>query len=214
VPSLLTQVEPSDLAYTLSIDGIALPSQVHGLPYRLNPGSHSVRVEGAGYEPSVQQVTLRDEEHQTLTVRLTAKPTVAVAPVDAAYHAPMASRTEPLDNHSSGDGGGRVRAIIGFGVGGSALVAGSITGILSLSQASDIKRECDGNTCSSSQREALSSATTLANVANICLPIGVIGIAYGLYELLSLPSGRSKPEHASGVQLDFTGTSATLRGSL
>lgn len=218
VPALVTQVQPRGAAYSLSIDGVAVPTPVHGLPYRLNPGAHSVRVEAAGYAPETRQVALGDGETQTLPLTLVQDPEAATngqaAGYESQHHVSAELLQSPRDAAPSDPASaGRVRAIVGLSVGGAALLAGSIGGILSLSQTSGLKRDCMDNKCDASSQSTLTSANTLANVANVCLPIGIVGIAYGLYELLTLPSAPTQ-ERSGTVRLDFTGAGATLRGTL
>jgi hypothetical protein len=107
-----------------------------------------------------------------------------------------------------------LRSIIGFSIGGVALAVGAVTGIVSLSKVSDLKTRCPNDVCSMSDRDKLSSAITLGNVSNIALPIGVIGLAWGVYELISLPSSPTKPRASSGLRLELTGTGAAIHGAL
>jgi hypothetical protein len=218
VPSLKTMVEPSDADYTLSIDGATVPAQARGVAYRANPGSHSVRVEAAGYAALNRQVTLVEGQSQTITVRLTPLapivPSSAVAgPERSAPFATSAASSGSGDDSGSDPGaGGRVRGIIGLSVGGAALVAGGVAGAHSLVKTNHERERCDDHTrCDAS---ALSSANTLANVANVAIPLGVIGIAYGLYELLTLPSARNERAQRHGLQLSIHDTSLVLRGEL
>ena len=83
-----------------------------------------------------------------------------------------------------------------------------------MSMGADVKKDCMRNLCDPSQRGTLSTANTLANVSNVTLAVGVLGIAYGLYELLTLPSAEASAERAGATHFDFTGTGAVLRGSL
>ena len=218
VPAIKIEVQPAHVTYTAHVDGAKLPAQVRGLPYKLNPGAHTVRIDSPGNASETREVALDDGETRTVSVSL--RP---VAPAPAAQPQPVAAGAIGPDSASSDAAdrdvqaradAGRVRGIVGLSVGGVALAVGTITGFLSLSQASDVKENCQGNLCAPSERSALSTANTLANVANISLPLGVIGVAYGLYELLTLPSAARASEHASALQFDVTGTGVMLRGAL
>ena len=111
-------------------------------------------------------------------------------------------------------GPGKVRAAIALSVGGVALATGVVTGLMSLSKISAIKEDCDGTRCPPSKKSDKASANTLANVANVTIPLGVIGIAYGLFELFTLPSAREAEAKQSRVQIELTGLGAVVRGSL
>ena len=213
VPSLKVDVQPGALAYTVSIDGVTLPAEIGKLPYKVNPGQHSLRVEAAGYVTANRQVTLNDGETQTVSVMLAPQPLAATAPTgtEGAPTTNASLRDHTLDDRRDA---ARLRGVIGLGVGGASFLAGTVTGIMALGMGSDVKKHCEGNLCDNSQSGNLSTANTLANVSNITLPIGVIGIAYGLYELLTMPSAPSEAEQASGTYFEFTGTGAQLRGTL
>jgi hypothetical protein len=215
VPAVKAEVQPSGAQYTVSIDGVSLPAEIGSLPYKVNPGPHSLRVDAPGYVTANRQVTLTDGETQTASIVLTPQPTATVSePVTPAgaplVAASLTGRDQDLEDRRDA---ARLRGLIGLSVGGAAFIAGTVTGIMTLSMGSDVKEDCKNNLCSPSQSGALSTANTLANVSNITLPIGVIGIAYGLYELLTMPSAAAK-ERASGAHFEFTGTGAVLRGSL
>ena len=215
VPALKADVQPSGAQATVSIDGVTLPAEIGSLPYKVNPGPHSLRVDAPGYVTAHRQVSLNDGETQTVSILLTPQPTAAVAQEVASstgslVTASSAGRDQDIEGRRDA---ARLRGVIGLGIGGAALIAGTVTGIMTLSMGADVKESCMSNLCDPSQRGTLSTANTLANVSNITLPIGIIGIAYGLYELLTMPSAPAK-ERASGVQLQFTGTGAVLRGSL
>jgi hypothetical protein len=217
VPSVKAEVQPSDAPYTVSVDGTALPAQVGGLPYKVNPGQHNVRVEAPGYVTVNRQVALNDGEIQTVAIQLVPQPQTAAAQVtDTSASSQLVAAGDSTRDRALQDraDAGKLRGVIGLSVGGAAFVAGSVTGIMAMSLGSDIRSECSKNACSPAQRDSLSTANTLANVSNISLPIGVIGIAYGLYELLTLPSTQRSSERASALQLELTGTGAVLRGSL
>lgn len=215
VPSVKVDVQPAGLSYTVSIDGVGLPAEIGKLPYKVNPGPHSLRVDAAGYDTAHRQVTLTDGETQTVSILLVQQPLAATpqttSPGSQLPAASITGRDQALDDARDA---GRLRGMIGLGVGGASFVAGTLTGVMALSMGSDVKGHCDNNLCDPSQRDSLSTANTLANISNITLPIGLVGIAYGLYELLTLPSAQPAAERASGTHFEFTGTGAVLRGTL
>jgi hypothetical protein len=215
VPSIKTLVAPAEVVYSGTLDGIALPSEARLVAFRTNPGLHTVRIEAPGYAPQTRQVTLAEREAETVKVDL--QPTAAeiasppnAAGTSAAASVPTAPASDPVDPAASG----RTPGIVGLSVGGALLVAGTVTGVMSIVQTSHEKDTCPADHCSTSQQDALSTANTLANVANVCVPLGVLGIAYGLYELLTLPDSPRTVARSGGVDVVLTGTGAVLRGSL
>jgi hypothetical protein len=99
---------------------------------------------------------------------------------------------EPTRDEDEGAKAARLRGFIGLGVGGAFLIAGGVTGVMSLVQTSDIEDRCAGERCPRGERDAISRANTLANLSNVGLALGVVGVGYGLFELLV--NGRSRGE--------------------
>jgi len=219
IPALKTEVRPGDARYTLSIDGVVLPAAANLVPFRANPGNHSVRIEAPGFRAESRHVVLTEGQTYTLSVVLTPAPeSVAEAPKpNADPNKPRLDewseryRVEELQARANA---GRVRGILALGLGGSVLAVGAVTGVMSIVKTNHEKQACVDGACKVSQRDALSSANTLANISNITIPIGLLGIAYGVYELLTLPNVDRKPEHAQGIRVDVIGTYAVVRGSL
>jgi hypothetical protein len=94
---------------------------------------------------------------------------------------------------------GRVRGTVGLGLGAAALLTGAVTGLFSASITSTEKSRCNDGHCPLGSSGPLSDATTLANASNVSFAVGGIAVAYGLYELLTLPSAapQEKAEKAS-----------------
>jgi hypothetical protein len=212
VPSVRVAVVPADAAYTLTIDAVTLPIDARGAPYRCNPGKHSLRVEAPGYAPRTLPFEL--SEGQLFAPSLTLQPLMSTTPVAVAHSAVSAPEGSAADGGGDASFAGRTRAIVGFSVGGVALIAGSVAGIVSASRTSSLKEACPNDACGPRQRSALSSSNTLANLANIAIPLGVIGVGYGVFELLSLPGPNAERANEGSLHVAMTGTGAVIGGSL
>lgn len=206
VPTITVSVTPADSDYTVTIDDTRLPRQARDIAFRTNPGTHTVSVELPGSPPQERLVSL--VEGQATTVPFT------FAPRTRATLQPAEPRSTQHNPHADEDParGGRTRSIIGFSLGGAALLGGAAAGVISILQVNDLKGRCPDNRCSPEDRDELQTANTLANVANIAVPIGVIGLAWGLYELLTLPSTEAKPTAAAPLRLELTTSGAALSG--
>jgi hypothetical protein len=220
VPSFVLEVTPAQIEYRVSIDGATLPPAARGIGFKVNPGVHSVVVEANGFHGQSLQITLAEAQHFQVPVTLQPAPQLApqqqaFAPAPQSWQQQQQPPPPPRvdDRPASARDSGRVRGIIGLSVGGVALLTGSVAGVISLVKTSNEKDKCQGDHCFVSQKDALSSATTWANVSNIGLGLGVLGIGYGLYELLTLPA-EPESSHARGLKLELTGTGAQLRGEL
>jgi hypothetical protein len=191
--------------YTLRIDGVEVPERAHKLRFRTNPGDHEVEVEASGYLHAKQIFTLAEGVHQLFQITLS--PVPAAPPPTAAAPAPA---PHPEDQAQ------RVRGYVALAIGGGVMTLGAITGVMSFTETSNAKRDCPGDVCPDRLRDSLETADTLANVANVALPLGLLGVAYGMYELLTLPE-RPEPKPAQSqlsLQIDARGAYATLRGAL
>lgn len=215
VPALETEVLPNT-EYSLIIDGVMLPAEARNLPFKANPGPHNVRVEAPGYGAENRQVSLTEGEVQTLTIVLTPLPNVVPPQAVAQASVSLLKPNSASIRSDVGDpaAAGRVRGVVGLGLGGAALGFGVVTGLMSASKTNQAKAHCEQDRCDASQRRTLASANTLANVANFAIPVGVLGIAYGLFELLTLPSARTEVASANSIAFDLSPHGVTLRGSL
>jgi hypothetical protein len=207
VPAITVTVTPADSDYTVTIDDTRLPKQARDIAFRTNPGAHKVSVELPGSPPQKRMITL--VEGQATTVPFTFAPRTTPAPRPAENRS---TQQIPLADEDPARGG-RIRSIIGFSVGGAGLLSGAAAGVISFVQVNDLKGRCPDNRCSPEDRDELQTANTLANVANVALPIGVIGLAWGLYELLTLPSSPAKPMAEAALRLELTTTGAAVSGT-
>ena len=206
VPSITVSVTPANSAHTVTIDGARLPKEARDIAFRTNPGTHTVVVELPGSPAQERVVTLVAGQATTVPFTFTQR-VAASAPPPATAAGSQLADTDPAR-------GGRIRSIIGFSVGGAALLAGAATGVISIVQVNDLKSRCPNDRCSPADRDKLDTAITLGNVSNIALPIGVIGLAWGLYELLTLPSAPPKSQAATSLRFELTATGAALHGTL
>jgi hypothetical protein len=217
VPSLSTTVTPAGIPYTLTIDNVKLPTDARLVAYKVDPGVHTVIVAAPGYSSQTRQVTLTERHDESITFELIAQPVAAGSGGGEPSPASAAATLESPDfgappQTDDPAGPGRVRGVIGLGVGGAALIAGGICGVISLVKTSSEKDKCEAGHC---DRDGLSSANTLANVANIAIPVGVLGVAYGLFELLTLPSKHEhEPEARASFHFDITGLGANVKAEL
>lgn len=199
---------------TLELDGAAVAD--HDL-WAL-PGSHTLTVRAFGHQPNTVAVTFDAGREQQLSVSLSPLPprsasVAAVTPAEPVRSEPDAPAPSVARDDTRADpaAAGITRAVIGLSIGGAALIAGGVTGYISATKTADVKERCDQGHCPLDSRDALSRANTLANVSNISFAVAAVGVAYGIFELLTLPD--AEPERAqASVRLDLTGTGVLLRG--
>jgi hypothetical protein len=194
IPSIQIQIEgpPAGSAAEVRIDGAAIPAAAAALPRKVNPGKHSVAASAAGFSSATTEVVVKEGE--TLPVKLTLVPEASGAPPPVAVvtttppasAAPAASTAPPPPSDSAGSGTPPL-VYVGFIVGGVGIAAGTVTGILSLSRASNVEDEhCnDDEQCSPKAEPGISQARGLAWASNIGFAVGVAGVAVGVVALLT-----------------------------
>jgi hypothetical protein len=89
----------------------------------------------------------------------------------------------------------RPMPLVGFGLAGVGLLAGSITGAMTLSRASTIKEGCEGDRCPRSKSADIDSAKTLGLVSTISFAVAGVGATIGVVGLLMKPE---KPKEEAG----------------
>jgi hypothetical protein len=221
---LIRSAAASGTAITLDdkpVDGAMLD-----LPLPIDPGPHVVAASAAGKKPwrqtleapshkteiFVQVPVLQDQLPATPASEPPSVPEAKAPPVPTPPAAPVSSadQTEPGD---APPGGISPLVWVGFGLAGVGAVVGGITGGLTLSKAGEVKDNCVESFCPPEQEDALSSATTLANVTNVMLAVGGVGLGLGVIGLAMSDFGEGGGQ-ADAAQLEvFVGpSSGGIRG--
>ena len=221
MPAVSIVVEPHAADGSVAIDGVKLPHAALGLPFKLNPGAHMVVVEAAGYAQSSQQISLAERQHAQLRVALNPVPQLASSaelppPVAPKKTSPEIATTRVAANTDDSGSAGRTRGYVALTVSGVVLAVGGVVGILAITKANTVKKECPEAHCQPKYQSDVDSANTLANIANVTIPLGLLGAGYGILELLTHPS--PEPEHAAArhlqVGLNVGNPGVWMRGSL
>jgi hypothetical protein len=204
IPSLTVEAT-SDLPGPISIvvdDQNVAPNLV-GVPRKVNPGKHTV-IARAGGEEIRETVILALSENKRVTLRVAKKP-------------PPKPKVEPTPQPGPSQGGEpeptgaeekrRVPLVswIGFGVGGVGLLAGTITGVISISKTNSIEG-CVGDECPRGAQDDIDSANTFATISNIGFGVAIAGAAVGLIGLFVLEPA---PKRTSSSHVKFVGNGIT-----
>jgi serine/threonine-protein kinase len=168
---------------SLALDGKAVASGINGRPIRVDPGAHSLQMTGAC---SIEEriVVAEGDHDRIVTLACPARPAPAEAGVKETASPPQRTR------------------LTSFVVGGIGLVAlglGTYFGIRAIDTSASIHETCPGPpTCyagdplwqqASSFRD---SSITYANVADVALAVGIIGVAVGTF--LFVHSSAASPQ--------------------
>jgi hypothetical protein len=165
-----------------------------GIP--VDPGTRTVESSAPGKRTSTQKVKVDDEG---VVVN------VAVHPLeDLPKEKPAAVAQQPDLEKAEEAAQNRAQRTIGFVVGGigvATLVTGGVFGVLAVTANSDAKK-CPspciaGSPEANDSNSATDRAITFANVANVTIPLGLVGAGIGAYLVLTASSSSSSSSSSS-----------------
>ena len=179
VPSILIDVTGARLEESKArVDGRVLPLG-NGVATRLDPGTHKIRVEAPGFEP------------REVTIDLAERGGVVKVPVHLEVANVRRSSDANIDNMHEGATSQRfvAPAVVGLGLGTVALTAGVVTGILSLSNVSELERNCvagpsDQYRCPTKFQSMIWDTKRLTSASNSTLIIGGVAVAASITVLI------------------------------
>lgn len=180
VPHLTVRLAPDAPSGTrVWRDDVEVSGALFGFAQPIDPGPHVVRASAPGYQARSYRVASREGEPQDLLVEPGAK----------------------LPPPPARDSGRRLAAYLGFGIGGSAVALGAVTGLTVIARSNERQRLCPGGSCATqpawdNAHSVDSFGKTLSLVSTTAFVVGGVALASGVYLLLS----RSK-EGAAPVAL-------------
>jgi hypothetical protein len=155
-------------------DGAELTPASFNVPIVVDPGSHVLVVEGAVASPSRIEVGLAEGETKTVDVTL----------IQPGF-TPPSTQPGPAPERPS-----RTLGYVALGVGAAGVIAGTITGVLTLNAAGTYRDHCARGECDSEGLSAASTGRTVSIISPIAFAVGAVGLGLGTYMLLSAPHAR------------------------
>jgi PEGA domain-containing protein len=160
VPAVVVVVDGADPATaTITVDG---------KPYRdamrLDPGTHRIAVDADGFEPATREIELHERS--------------GVTRVEMHLEAPKGPEPE-LVADEPGDPLLAPTAIA-FTVGAAALVAGAVTGGLSLAKVGELADHCPDQRCGPDEQATIDEAGALGDASTGLIVVGGIAVATGI----------------------------------
>ncbi len=188
VPRLTLVIAPPHAeGLEIDVDGRPLNVAVAGEPIPLDPGAHRVLVRASGYRTFHRNIRLDDAEAKQLDVKL---------------------RTDAEGPEHDGGSDAPIAAYVSLGVGGVALLVGTITGAIAVSDKSSLSSACTGNVCPPSAEGDINGLQTSAWASNVAFGVGVVGVGVGAVLLLTRkgsPSSDSARHATSRIELGLGG---------
>lgn len=186
---------PDSAQVDLKIDGRTVSKDEVNDPIPVDPGKHEVSASVAGGVPEIETVTVVETDRKTITF----------GDGSSSPSGTSERKTSPL-------------VFVGFGLGGAGIIAGAITGALSLSRAGDVEKVCPGGMCADQAtldktKPTNDSAYVLANVSNVAFALGVVGVGLGVTGILLSGREEKKPDNAANVRIFVGPNGVALRGT-
>jgi hypothetical protein len=206
IPSIRVVVKNAENA-SVTIDGETLPSVAIGLPRRLDPGSHAVIAKAGSNERRIN-VQVLEREAKEVPIDFGEPQQTVTNPVTTNNATTTNTNTTTTTNTSAGGDTSSHKSpwlavgVTGLALGGVGLAVGAVTGTMSLTQTSDIKKnQCGGTTsCPPSAQPAIDTANTLAMVSNITFIAGGVVAAAGLVFIVVAATSKS-PKASAELRL-------------
>jgi len=194
----------------VKIDDVTLEASVLGSRIPVDPGDRSVEISAPGHKPVTMKVTIGAEHDiQTLTVpKLDVDPSAGAATEPGPTENPPTGPGAGPSPSGTGDKGPEPTSsspVLPYVVGGIGVVAlgvGTAFGFMARSAYSDAEDACPSTTgCSKEAMDLRDKAETRANIANIGVGVGLVGIGVAAVLLLTQSSGKpasATAPHRSG----------------
>ncbi len=205
IPTIIITLGENSAGATITLDGkdLDVGAAAQGVP--VDPGSHVVDAQVAGFAPFHREIDVKEGAHETVDVALEqqkAAPEPAAALPAAQNEAPPAEPETPEPAPSPP--GGSTTATVGWIVAGAGVVSLGVSGLFYArrsSAISDLEAACgaDRQSCPSSAKDTYDSGKRDTTIANATLGVGVGALVTGL---VLVASG-----HASMSEQARTGTS-------
>jgi hypothetical protein len=164
-------------AVRIQLDGadVSAGSAEAGIP--LDTGVHSLVVTAPGHKGASESFTLVEGERRRVPMRLV-------------HPKRVESRAVP-----------KTLMYTGFGIGAAGVVVGSITGLVALSKAGNVKDKCVDNLCPPETRNEADSSKAFGRVSNVSFAVGLAGAALGTIGWVLYRSSDSREQAASGAEV-------------
>jgi hypothetical protein len=176
----------------------------------VDPGHHVITAKTATAEGK-QELDVREGEQKPVEVALVA--TGVPAPVEETP--PTEGEAPHKKSHSP-----NVLTFVGIGLAGAGVIAGSVTGLVSISKKSSLASQCPNQICGPSSYSALDSANLFATLSDVSFGVAGAGAALAIVSLIvghgeAAPPPPPPPPPSSSWTVTpwVSGSTAGVRGS-
>ena len=195
---------PSDVAWTVKVDGEPIPLANLNTNRPMDPGEHVVEAAALGYKTARAKVTLpeggTDSVALTLEVDPNApKPEQPAAVVPTPEQEPARSQS-PSTPEQPEERRSRVPAYTALGVGLVGIGVGTVFGFMAMSKKDDLEAACGPQKqCGAAQQDTIDSGKTFGTISTVGLILGGISIVAGAYLYLTTSNGVQSAGKSPGL---------------
>ena len=183
---------PQDVAWTVKVDGEAIPLANLNMNRPIDPGEHVVDATAPGYKVARAKVNLPEAGTDSVALTLEPDPNApkVVATVAPSSLSPTSSGAESAARTEAAIAPNRVPAYIAIGVGVAGLGVGGILGLMATSKKNDLDSACPDKLCPADQQDNIDTGKSMATISTVGFVVGAVGLVVGGY--LYLTAGPSK----------------------
>jgi hypothetical protein len=191
---------------SVKVDGTLVPGALVDTEIPIDPGQHSVEVTAPGFLRAASRLSVAEGEKKSVSLTMSRDPNAAVAPAPTTDRAPAKEPSSPpprgfneapaapVPPPSPPPAPNRTAAYVALGVGAAGLATGSVLGLMTMKQHSDLKDECPAGVCGADKQGDLDSAKRLGNFSTIAFGVGGAGLLLGT--VLFFTAGPSRADRA------------------
>lgn len=194
VPQLIIRVAPEGTeGLVVMISNVEYANALLGAKRPTNPGPVTVAATRGEIRKEVT-VTLKEGATEEVLLQLGESTETGSQPTPPTDDPPM----EP----KSGGTGRKLLIYGGFSLAAAGGGVGAVTGIMALSQASQLKSDygCDEDgLCDEGGQDSKDKVTLLGTVSTIGFGVGIVGLGLGIFGLLLDPPGEAQPEPSGSL---------------
>jgi hypothetical protein len=173
---------PAGATPAVTVDGVAVPAVALVAAQRVNPGHHVVVAKANGGSGK-GEVDLKEQDKKEVSVVITGASATPVTTPGETPDASGAASTSP--DTTTPPKRNRTLTWIAFGVAGVGAVAGTVTGILTLSAKSSAQSGCTpDNRCPPSTYSDIDAANRWATISTVSFIVAGVGAVVGIGTLV------------------------------
>jgi hypothetical protein len=195
---------------SVKVDGTLVAGALIDTEIPIDPGEHAVEVTAPGFLRAASRLSVAEGEKKSVTLTMSRDPNAAVVappttdrkPGTETARAPdssLAQHPAPPSAPPSAPARApnRTGAYVALGVGAAGVAAGSVLGLMTIKQHSDLKDQCPSGVCGADKQSDLDSAKRLGNFSTIAFGVGGVGLVLGT--VLFFTASPSGADHAARV---------------